>query len=283
MECEESLALIDQYFDGELGEPTASLVTDHLAACASCERVYGRLKHEQEFYLRHECEAEVSPAFWANVFAKAAQEQAQTAPSAWSLARLRERLKDTLGEVRALRFSPLLTAALVLLSIGLTAGVMKYLNARERAVEPPALARNDSQPLAPRRSDGNAPSHAKEASNGGTESKNLTATTSGANVRSHDPKPETLRRQPSPDELVRNAEQKYLAAIALLTRDARHRRSRIDPAALAQFDQALASVDRTIVGTRRAVRAHPTDPVAVQYMLTAYAKKVDVLRQMVND
>jgi hypothetical protein len=92
----------------------------------------------------------------------------------------------------------------------------------------------------------------------------------------------SARRQ-TPDELVREAEQKYLAAIGILARDAHRRRSQFDQAELAQFDQALAAVDRTIAGTRRAVREHPTDPVAVQYMLAAYAKKVDVLRQMVSD
>lgn len=270
MRCEESLALIDQYFDGELGEPTASAVADHLAACAACEKTYGRLKREQNFYLRHECEAEVSPAFWANVFAQAAQEPKHAAPSAWSFAGVSQRLNDTLGELRALHFSPLLTAALVLLSIGLTAGVMKYINAHERVVEQPP-------------DDRRTPSGTNETANAGTESHNLAVATSRANVRPHHHTLETSSHRQTPDELVRHAEQKYLAAIALLIRDAHRRRSRIDPAALAQFDQALASVDRAIIGTRRAVRAHPTDPVAVQYMLTAYAKKVDVLRQMVND
>jgi hypothetical protein len=51
---------------------------------------------------------------------------------------------------------------------------------------------------------------------------------------------------------------------------------------LARLDQALASVDRTIAGTRKAVRQHPDDPVAVQYMLSAYSRKVDVLREMIG-
>ena len=69
----------------------------------------------------------------------------------------------------------------------------------------------------------------------------------------------------------------------MLSRDAGKRRYTTDPHQLIQFDQALATVDRTIAGTRRAVREHPTGPVAVQYMLAAYAKKVDVLRQMLTD
>ena len=54
----------------------------------------------------------------------------------------------------------------------------------------------------------------------------------------------------------------------------------MDPLTLAKLDQAIAAINRTIAGTRKAVREHPDDPVAVQYMLTAYARKVDVLREM---
>jgi hypothetical protein len=47
------------------------------------------------------------------------------------------------------------------------------------------------------------------------------------------------------------------------------------------LEEALSSIDRTIAATKRAVRRSPEDPIAVQYMLAAYAKKVDVLREMV--
>jgi hypothetical protein len=79
---------------------------------------------------------------------------------------------------------------------------------------------------------------------------------------------------------VNEAEQKYLAAIAMLSRNASRKRPQMDPLTLAKLDRAIASIDRTIAGTRKAVREHPDDPVAVQYMLTAYARKVDVLREM---
>jgi hypothetical protein len=83
-------------------------------------------------------------------------------------------------------------------------------------------------------------------------------------------------------ELVRVAEKNYLSAIAMLTRDVAQRPSRLDSETRAKLDGALASIDRTISATRRAVRKNPNDPLAVQYMLTAYAKKVDVLKEMTN-
>jgi hypothetical protein len=152
---------------------------------------------------------------------------------------------------------------------------MSYLNSRESTSEQGAISRQaggESLPTSP--SDERASAGEK-----GSEKNEV----SGSNARAHEQKPKSSAHRQTPDELVRKAEQKYLAAIALLSRDASRQQSRLDPEALAQFDQALAAVDRTIIGTRRAVRAHPNDPVAVQYMLTAYAKKVEVLRQMVNN
>ena len=90
-------------------------------------------------------------------------------------------------------------------------------------------------------------------------------------------------KQADPAQLVREAEQKYLAAISILSRDVNRRRSQIDPTVLARFDSALSDIDRTIKETRRVVREHPDDPVALQYLLSAYAKKVDALRDMALD
>jgi hypothetical protein len=58
------------------------------------------------------------------------------------------------------------------------------------------------------------------------------------------------------------------------------RPSQLDPETRAKLDEALVSIDRTISATRKAVRKDPNDPLVVQYMLTAYAKKVDVLKEM---
>jgi hypothetical protein len=82
---------------------------------------------------------------------------------------------------------------------------------------------------------------------------------------------------------VRDAEQKYLTAITMLSRDVNSRRSQLDPMMLARFDASLAEIDRTIKETRHVVRENPEDPIALQYLLAAYSKKVDVLREMTND
>jgi hypothetical protein len=82
------------------------------------------------------------------------------------------------------------------------------------------------------------------------------------------------------DHLLDAAEQKYKAAIAKLMRDAN--RERIEPEVKAQFDKSLTALDRAIARTQRAVRDNPGDPVAAQYMIAAYSKKVDVLIEMTH-
>ncbi|MCA1616165.1 MAG: hypothetical protein LC800_19105 [Acidobacteria bacterium] len=81
---------------------------------------------------------------------------------------------------------------------------------------------------------------------------------------------------------MREAEKRYQAAIKILERDVNGRRSRLDRETLARFDETLNSIDRTIAETRKAVRQQGSDPVAVQYMLSAYAKKVEVMREMAH-
>ncbi|MCI0392847.1 MAG: zf-HC2 domain-containing protein [Acidobacteria bacterium] len=286
MRCEECQLLIERYFDGELGEPSAGLVAGHVAVCASCARAYRRLEREQDFYLRHESDLEVSPAFWSGVFAKVAQDQASR--PAWNFHSLWERSRERLVNIGAIRFGLLSTAAIVLLSIGVTAGVMKYIYSRERvSVQTfnshgprgsvtPAITQGRPEALAGSRGDLRAVNQTSAGSGGQGEG-------GGSMAKRPELKPVANRRRPAPEELVREAEHKYLTAIALLSRDANRRRSHLDSEALAQFDQTLATVDRAIAGTRRVARGRPDDPVAVQYMLAAYAKKVDVLRQMVID
>lgn len=286
MRCEESQPLIERYFDSELDEPDASLVAGHIAICDSCARAYRRLEREQDFYLRHESDVEVSPAFWPGVFAKVAQDQASR--SVWNFRSLWERSREALGRIRAIRFGPLSAAAIVLLTIGATVGVMKYIYSSEKVPDQPSISHAPRGSVTPAITQGRL----EDAAGSKGDQHAVIQTSARINGRNgarglapkrHDLKPGATQRRQAPEELVREAEQKYLAAIALLSRDANRRRPRLDSETVAQFDQTLAAIDRAIAGARRAARGRPDDPVAVQYMLAAYAKKVDVLRQMVSD
>lgn len=304
MSCEECLPLIDLYFDGELDGCDAARVDAHVAACAACAAALGRLGREQELYLSYECDAEAADGFWDGVMSKAAAD-ARAREGQRPAGLLRARLMAALATLAAPRFSPTLTAAMLLAAVLVTAAVMSYLGPRA-GDEPPAARRNESAqpPTPPAREEIARGDAARDDEEKGLDDKGVKApgvvqdetaprraapreravvkAAGAASVGGRDARqsPPALQAEQEPDRLVREAEQKYVAAIRLLARDVGRRRSRIDPDTLAGFERTLAAVDRSIADTRRAAREHPRDPVAVQYMLTAYAKKVEVLREM---
>jgi anti-sigma factor RsiW len=298
---------VEAYFDGELDEQTTEMVTQHLSACVDCASIYRKLEDEQGLYLRYECDAEPAPDFWDNVLARAAAEN--VARSSRPLSLFRGWMGGALGNINALRFSPSLTALLVLVAIGITVGVMRYTNSREERAAAVRVSQNEgvaattpAPMLAPAPDETVRPANSKEdggrgekgnkpdeneqpqlvKNRVGRKDKNpVLAASNEKNVRAGF-RPNAPGRKQTSDELVLEAEQKYVAAIAMLSRDVHRRRSRLDPETARRFAQTLSAVDRTIADTRRAARRHPGDPVAAQYMLTAYSKKVDVLREIIG-
>jgi hypothetical protein len=304
MRCTECQAKVEDYFDGELDERTTEWMAQHISVCDSCAAVYQRLENEQALYLRYECEASPAPDFWDNVLARAAQETAARPLRPLSL--LRDRLSRAFGHFNAPRLSPSLAALLVIVAITVTVGVMRLTGSREEQSSSASIPQNEdipagapsangenitSQVIPPETNDeGGGKGDSGEASDAPQIAKtpkarkgapSLVAGNRGSGARTGINSPAPVRERTT-DALVREAEQKYVAAIAMLSRDVNRRRSRLDPETAARFERTLAAVDRTIADTRQAARRHPGDPVAAQYMLTAYAKKVDVLREMVG-
>lgn len=287
MKCEEYRILIEDFVDGALDHKSAARVTSHTAACAECASFYQEMNREQEVYARYQRDVEVTPVLWASIETRIKQERAAQPEGQLGgmISRLREQLA---GVFSAPRLSPAFAAALVIVAIGTTVFVMSRLNSRSpeqtassnrnASVRPPdASNQNAGVPVpAP-----NAPEGGKDdslAANQETASPNtVKVAASAANPRNR--QSATL----TPAQLVRDAEQKYLTAIAMLSRDVNRRRSQLDPMMLARFDASLSEIDRTIKETRHVVRENPEDPIALQYLLAAYSKKVDVLRGMTND
>jgi hypothetical protein len=303
MRCEECQAHIEDYFDGELDEQTRELVAQHVSACAPCASLHARLEGEHELYLSYECDARPAPDFWDNVMARAtAQGVSARAPRPLSRQHLlRDWLASRLGNLNAQRFSPSLTALIVLITIGVTIGVMRFTNSKEKVIVTESRSQKASEPeRAPATNEivkSEDPSKEDKAGGRGSgldakqQPIRKRAEVKGRSVLIADNeragsarlnRNELGRNAATPDQLVREAEQKYVAAIAMLSRDVNRRRSRLDADTIARFERTLATIDRTIADTRQVARKHPGDPVAAQYMLTAYARKVDVLREMVG-
>ena len=67
MKCEENLALLEEYLDGELRAEDQDQISNHLITCASCAEAFAALTAEQELFARYDREIELSPATWAGI------------------------------------------------------------------------------------------------------------------------------------------------------------------------------------------------------------------------
>ena len=130
MKCEDCLPRIEEYVDGELDGRLMGRVASHLSTCAGCASELAELNREQEIYAHYQREIEVTPAQWNIVQARIEQEKDALLPE--SRPQLRERLHELFGSRN--QFRPAFVAALVLIVIGITTGVI-YLTSRSGQTE----------------------------------------------------------------------------------------------------------------------------------------------------
>ncbi|MDX6270317.1 MAG: hypothetical protein QOD28_1540 [Acidobacteriota bacterium] len=323
MKCEEcSAPALEEFLDGELDARRAAELSAHLAACRACAARYDELLDEQSLYASYERDLDATPqALWTGVAARIAaedrlsgREQSHVAVVAAG-ASLPERVRAWFASALVVpRFSPALTAAMMLLAIGATAVVMRYTNRQPAANAPREIASSNSpshaaatpanitqQQPTPEATATATPQNVEPDGRAATvqtdapgkvqtaesqrqrnvpERKSVVPSNDPAQVLAASQNNEIVRRQRATERLVREAESKYLAAIKMLSEDVNLKRTRLDPQVAARFDETLATIDRSIAETRRTVLRQRNDPVAVQYMLSAYAKKVEVMREM---
>lgn len=292
MKCEDCLVLIEDFIDGELDERAAKRVLSHTAVCESCANFFEEMRQEQDLYAHYSRDVEVTPALWAGVRERISRERAARAGGL--LARLGELFG---GLIATPRLSPAVAAALVVVAVGVTVAVMSLINSRDNGAGGQVATNNGNGAITAPPVVENKPANAVKQPSATDEGAARDERVTAQNKRQTDSVPAAEKAvnrqlaqkrtqspaQASPDQLVREAEQKYVAAINILSRDVDRRRSKMDPAVVARFTVALNDINNTIAETRRAARENPDDPIALQYMLTAYRKKVEVLREMARD
>ncbi len=287
MNCDDYASMMEKSLDDELEEEQAQRLASHLAGCKDCAREYQLLQREREIYSEYSNSRpiEVSPPLWSAIRARL---EAESQPGRWSS------LRNWLTAVITTpRLSPALTAGLVLMVLAVSLVLLRYWrlerHGSQHAVEVQS-AKQEREPTL------RSPVPPVERHPPASAVANEQQSVSGRfSVRRQQSGRETLgapqtktavatrgRNGPTVEQLVREAEQKYLAAVQLLSRDVRKRGPTLDPDVRARFEETLAAIDRTIADTRQAVRQRPADPEAVRYMLTAYAKKVEVLQEMAS-
>lgn len=290
MKCEVCLGMMDDLIEGELDDSLAQQASAHIAMCGPCSQLYANLRYEQELYGKYLLDVEPTPALWTNL--QLELEKEKSIGGSQPQHRLQRWLAIALG---GLRITPQLATALVLITIGLAIGIMVWrttIDTSKHQAQNPGVGVQPSPEVnrvgthresddTDRRSSTNDNARTiRPSSTGSGNRRHGIQVSAAASANRH-----MIERSPvvpTVDQVVRRAEQQYLSAIKILSLDIKRHQASISPALLSQLKTVLPELDRTIAATRKVAREQPRDPVTLQYMASAYEKKVELLREVTN-
>ena len=290
MKCEACLEMIDKLIEGELDGSLAGEATAHIAICGRCSQLYADSRYEQELYRKYLLDVEPTPALWANLRLELEKEKVIRGSQAQF--RMQRWLAIAFG---GLPVTPQMATALILITIGLAIGITVWRTTIDTSkhqaqnpgvgVQPSAEVNREATHRDPDIIDRQGAANDNEkkiqpfSTEGGKKGSGIRVSAAGgAGRRKFGSSPVVA----TVDQVALRAEQQYLSAIEILSRDIKRRRGVISPAMLSHLETALAEVDRNIAATRRVARERPRDPVAVQYLASAYENKVDLLREVTS-
>lgn len=290
MKCEVCLGMMDELIEGELDGSVAQEATAHMAMCGRCSQLYANLRDEQELFRKYLLDVEPTAALWANL--RLDLEKEKVIGTSQPQFRLQRLLAIALG---GLNVTPQMATAVILITIGLAIGIMVWRTTIDTSKHQAQNPGSGVQPSSEVNRDGtHGDSDITDRQRAANDNERKTQPSSAENgekgrVIHVSAAGRAGRRRfgrspvvPTVDQVARRAEQQYLSAIEILSRDIKRRRAVISPALLSQLETALAEVDHNIAATRRVARERPRDPVAIQYLASAYENKVDLLREVTS-
>jgi len=278
MNCERCQIELEDFLYGEVAAEHAAELRKHLNGCVDCTRFRDTLEREAEVFARYYAQTalEPSPAMWEAIRERIVGEEplhARQEPRGW----LKSLLGDSAGAwlLRPTVARQLIGAvALIVVSVVVTTLLLSRPENRSVAI-------NEAHPT---------PSPSKEVEVPRPSPPSPRAVSEVARVQAPMKLRPEVRRgalqtpAPSEEELIRQqiarTEREYVSAIRMLGRAIAKRKDTIDPSALAQFESSLALIDQSIDKSREALRARPGDPSAGQYLLAAYARKVELMQEV---
>ena len=278
MNCERCKNELDDFLYGEVGEALAAEVRSHLVNCAACAALRDEIERENEIFGRFYEQTSIEPAaeMWEAIRARISSEdrgQAQIERGRGWLESLRAGAFGRLLAPTTLRQAAFATL-LVVLSVAATT---IYLKLGEKGAKyvvsegggpatptPPPQVATPSPPI----------DIAVRPDNGAMPPKGVRPLSNRATP------PPQLTDQELMNRQIARAEREYQKAIRLLDQAIARQRDRLDPALIKQYESSLALIDDSINASRRALRERPDDPTAGQFLLAAYAKKLDLMQDI---
>lgn len=264
MNCTTCQNELEDFLYGELDSARAQALRAHLRMCTACTAHHAALEREQEIFTQYfeQTAPEPSDALWRTIQSRIHIEAPARVtfglaepPASW--------WQRFFGNAVWLRQTAFATA-LVLASVAATTMYFKW-QAQPQPANNPELATNVRTPQ---------PSPTATAAPAPTS---IPKATAPREVRQ--PQPKLTEEQALQNQLAR-AEREYQHAIKLLDRVIARRRDQLDPAVRQQYESSLALIDSSISESRRALRGDPNNAVSGQFLLAAYAKKLDLMRDI---
>jgi len=257
VKCEECLPRIEEYVDGELDKRKRERISAHLTTCAECASEFAELQREQEIYAQYRRPVEVTTAQWNIVRARIEQEK--DAP----VQKPRTRLHEWFSPRK--HFRPVYVAALVLVMVGLAAGLI-YLNSlnRQRNVAYQAEQPNKTLPHA----------GTTEAQPPGNSNENRVAV---ADDRKRENSNSTHQTPSVANKATATTRQKKTTAAAVVARvpRAEKRRGTVQtPDNGAQLVEAVADRNNIITGVRRSA---PEGAGDFDFEIARHAERAELL------
>lgn len=276
MNCEHCQVELEDFLDGELEIARQAQIRTHLAQCARCAAVRDELVGEQEVFTQfyEQTALEPSAALWNAIRARIGAEPSTIKPPATEKRRLK-----TLPGFASLNWllRPVMlrqTAfALVLIALSVAATLFFLKRDDERRQE---LAHRATPTPQVRATITPQPTPTSNFVQGPPPTSSAPKPKQAAPPRIVRP----LNDQQLMDQQIARAAREYQKAITLLDQAVAKRKNSLDPNLFKQYEASLALIDNSIAASRRALRERPDDLAAGQFLLAAYAKKVELMQDI---
>ncbi|MEP7340649.1 MAG: hypothetical protein ABI977_23155, partial [Acidobacteriota bacterium] len=256
---------------GESSERLAGQMRAHLADCAECTALRDELEREHELFTQFYEQTAIDPTSetWEAIRTRIAEEPVrqvtETKPRWW---------QSLAGGWPTPVLMRQAAFALLLVALSVTATVLLM----KRGDDGKNIARHDDQQNVNPSPQPPAPSPTTNVAQVKPDTAITPPPVKPGNVRRDAVKPQPLSDQELLARQLARAEREYQGAIRMLDQAIAKRRDDIAPEAFKQYQASLALIDNSIAQSKRALRERPDDPGASQFLLAAYAKKVELMQ-----
>ncbi len=275
MNCEHCQAELEDFHYGELNDDRSAEVKAHLAGCVVCAAARDEIERENEIFTQYFEQTSFEPTaeMWQTIRSRIGSEPLRQPQKTGNL------LSDAVftwlfkpAVIRQVAFAFLLIA----LSVSVTTFFLKRNGETDKD-----LARQNQPPVTtpsvtPTVSPSPAPGANQDLAN--TKTSNSGTVREQPFIRSVTSPVKQLTEQEILSRQIARAEREYRNAFKMLDQAIVKRKEGFDPELFRQYEGSLALIDSSIATSRRALRERPNDLATRQFLLAAYARKVELMQ-----